>query len=576
MTTSVLQKFGLVFTFIILAATFAEAADNGYRVAVTASQPVVYFRLNETIGNYYSLTGDYTGTPANTTPCTGPCAISSDNFLFTGLEVTNTGATFTANPLGPSSTSAVSYITIPHAAALNPGTGSLTLEAWIKIPAAYANDTEGNVMMKMGDTNFSYRTGYSLATICDTNTGMMYVFGQIRDGEATYANAAFKTPQAALSLNAWHYVAAVFSRNPPGTADTATLYVDGTPQGTTTGSVLKVGNVVSGATQDIQPLSSLGLGCAMAYNASDYGFALRGYADELALYTKALSATEISNHWIAAATATRPAVTVPVTNGLLVALQGGSAATTSAGRVTCWFDSAPLGGWQDFRQLTNAYQAGLVQATMPDDRSHSVIEFNPVNTNHLELPSTARMDTNTWTWFVVFKPNTAGSSARILLRSAYTNGAGIGSGTLWGSFIDAPSPEFRSHTRQSGSAIATPAFLPAISNQWFVMGAIWNGAASAINGRAATSIAAQLHDQHHIAYPLSAGVNTNSADANPSGHLLTRIGVNSGDYSGSFDGQIAEILIYNTPLSEADATAVMMYLEQKYLLRLSGTVFTMR
>lgn len=571
--------WGLIPLPIMLFAMRAEAWDSGYMEAVTASQPVAYFRLSETSGKFYTTGNAYTGTPTSVTLVRGPGPSTgggSSTLLLNGLEWTNQGASFT-NPLAPNSINASSYIMVTNSASLDVRTNSLTLEAWVNIPVAYTNHNQpGNILCKCGDNTTPTRTGYLLDTLTDTNTGVLYVRGQIRDSELPTGDAFFPTPSALLSTGVWHHVAAVFVRNPPGTPDTATLYLDGVVQGTTNSSVLKVGNVVSGSAQDIQSTKDLAIGC---FSSSTPGFGVRGYVDEPAIYLRALSAAEISNHWAAAKPTPRPGLFVPVTNNLLVALQSGATVTNATGRVAYWLDSASAGGWQDFSQMTNAWQPAPTQATMPSSRPCEVLDFTAANTNCLEMGSSAAsMDTNTWSWFIVFKPDfCGGGTARILMRSAYTytaNPTTTGASTLWGSYLDSAAT-FNPHTRTSAGGISTPYFTPRATNQWFVMAAVWNGTAGALNGNAATSIMSFLRSEQHVLYTVSVGTSTNNASANPTVHLLTRIGANS-DYAGPFDGQMAEILIYNTALSAADVERVLTYLEGRYLIFRGGSVFKMR
>lgn len=279
----------------------ASPGSFAYMQAVTSSQPVAYFRLNEASGSYYSSVGAFTGTPTSITRVAGPSFTNAGRYgtlQFPGLESTNRAAQF-ANLFAPTVTVAYSYVTVPHSVALNPGTNSLTLEAWLNLTSPYTNGGEGEVLMKIGDTNYTYRSGYALSTAYDPTTRTMRVFGQMRDGEYVYSNALFLTPRIVLSTGVWHHVAAVFARNPPNVADTATLYVDGQPRGASTGAWIKIGKVVSGGPQDIQGLGALGLGCAVPYNGTR-GLGMSGGADEIALYKRALPADEIFGHWLAA------------------------------------------------------------------------------------------------------------------------------------------------------------------------------------------------------------------------------------------------------------------------------------
>lgn len=249
---------------------------------------------------------------------------------------------------------------------------------------------------------------------------------------------------------------------------------------------------------------------------------------------------------------------VPITNNLLVALAPDSIVTNEDGKVVVWQDNAPLGGWQDFVQTTTSCCPCVVQTQLTEWRSRLMVDFNPVNTQYLELAASPVMDTNTWSWFIVFRPETI-SDTRILLRSAYTSNT-----ALWGTFQSSGGSDLVVSTRTISGGISYLSHRPSATNQWFVSGGIWNGTGEMLNDRAATSITAQLRDAKNKAIVFSRSTSTNTAGACPSGHLRTRIGINSSDYSTPFDGQIAEILIYSTALSEEDQNRVMDYFYEKY------------
>lgn len=260
------------------------------------------------------------------------------------------------------------------------------------------------------------------------------------------------------------------------------------------------------------------------------------------------------------------ALSVPVTNNLLVALQGSSSMTTAAGGVAIWPDGAPLGGWQDFSQTVTSNQPVLVTTALPNGHAFPVLDFTQSNLNHLELGVTPSLETNTLTWFVVFKPDMAGvGNTRTLLSSAYKD-----ADYLWGTLISGTTGAFASFSRTSDGTMISAAFQPAVSNQWFAMSGTWNGTAGALNGNGVQSLIGRLLAQDRTPY---ANATVTGVNALPAGHRMMRIGRLSGgeDTSRLFDGQIAELLMYNTALSAADADAVMEYLDRKYF-KVLGTL----
>jgi hypothetical protein len=268
------------------------------------------------------------------------------------------------------------------------------------------------------------------------------------------------------------------------------------------------------------------------------------------------------------------ALTVPVTNNLLVSLQSSSAMKDDYDGVAIWPDAASRGGWQDFSQIVANDRPVLTSMKMPNGKTLPVLDFTQANLNHLELGVTPALETNTLTWFAVFKPDMAGvGNTRTLLCSAYTYGAGSSDSSLnylWGTWISGTTGDFQSFARSDAGSLKAANFQPTVSNQWFVMSGIWNGRTEALNGHAAQSVTGRLLAQDRTAY---ADMTVSGVNALPAGHKMTRVGRLSSiaDTSRLFDGQMAEILIYDTALSAADTEAVTEYLDRKYLKRL-GTL----
>lgn len=557
---------------LLLAVPFTRAIDvraDAYSSAVTADHPAAYFRLSETNGSYFSVDNAHTGTVVGsvTRGLIGPgprVDALRQTRLFDGLDLDNVGPVF-AN--GTNNTLVTQAISVPNATALNAGTGSITLEGWVNRPVVPPVANNGMIFSKMGYSGNNARMGYTLATITDAG-GVMSLQASLR-----YTNDIFASPSATMTTGVWYHVAAVFDRS--GEEDTATLYVNGAAQGTTTSAVLRAGDAPGGARENIQSTVALGIGATMTYTGGSQWYGISGRVDEVAFYTNALTAEQISSHYAAARGSLRGTSTPPVTNGLLVAVQGRSAITSSTARVGVWVDEAPLGGYQDFLQPTEANRPTGTNVLMPKGRPASVLNFAMGGTNYLELGATPAMDTNTWTWFAVFKPNPASAGmTRVALRSAYTSGAGASSSSIWGSYLH-QTQGFLAQTRQSGGTAVIASFVPAVSNQWFILSAAWNGTGSDLNGNPATTLLGRLQDELRTVYGESTA---NNATATPLGHVRTRIGANS-DISSSpypFDGMIAEILIYSTLLSPSDISAVETHLIRKYLAQQCGSGFTIR
>ncbi|MBE7502518.1 MAG: immunoglobulin domain-containing protein [Verrucomicrobiales bacterium] len=236
----------------VLCASGLVSAQADFVSQVLANNPVAYWRLNDNVTvpagdvarNSGSLgaaaDGYYTGTALH--PTWGALVGSSD-----------TAAGFDAT--------AGSVVNIPYAAAMNPN-GAFTVEAWLSpnvehpagtltcaLSSGVFSDPRSGWLIYQSDTGWNFRMYHQqgLATSLD-----------ITGGPAPMAGA-------------WYHVAAVYD----GT--TAKVYVNGAERasGTPTGFVPSAG------------------GPMFIGGRSDSSFWWNGTADEVAVYDKALTATEI-------------------------------------------------------------------------------------------------------------------------------------------------------------------------------------------------------------------------------------------------------------------------------------------
>jgi len=265
---------------------------------------------------------------------------------------------------------------------------------------------------------------------------------------------------------------------------------------------------------------------------------------------------------------------VPVTNDLLIALEGSSANTNSTNTVAIWSDNSSFGGWQDFNQPVAALRPTLITTDMPNGKTRPVLDFDESAAPYLELGETSALVTNTLTWFVVFRPEKAGeNTTRSILCTAGAIDTAGGSSVqnyLWGSFMNGANAAARLFVRNSNTDMKTADFLPDNTNQWFVMSGNWNGTTGTMNGNAAGTFTGRLLAEDRTAFN---NIVMSDTDADVVSHIMTRIGhlANLYDPTRVFDGQIAEILVYNTALSTTDTEAVMNYLDLKYF-KLNGTL----
>jgi sialidase-1 len=166
----------------------------------------------------------------------------------------------------------------------------------------------------------------------------------------------------------------------------------------------------------------------------------------------------------------------------------------------------------------------VVSASMPNGTTCRVVDFDGVN-DSLEIASDpARYDGGAFTWFVVLKPDTV-DPVQGVLRSAYTN-AMSNADLMWGDFTKGGL--LFSHARKPGGGfVARTSRVEA--GRWQLVVGTWG-----------SGLLRQWLDGVY------SGGTAKGADVHPSGHLRTRIGANSKSDAGDFfDGQIAEIRIYN-------------------------------
>ncbi|MDZ7616949.1 MAG: LamG-like jellyroll fold domain-containing protein, partial [Patescibacteria group bacterium] len=252
-----------------------------YRDVVLADSPVAYWRLDETGSPFVSQVGAYSGSDVGhvvTTGISGPQAAA-----YLGFESGNQGVGV-ANT--PDNVVASNYISVNHAAALNPGAGNWSVEAWIYIPSTdRPTSGESWIVAKMGTTAGNYvRDGYALSF----NFGTLRPSLTVRDSDNTYADAVLGVSGPALATDTWYHLVATLERG-TGTSATVKMYVNSTA-GSTVNSASSA--VLDKPLESVQPLA---IGSS---SNGRYGF--WGQIDEVAVYNRALTAAQVAAHFAAA------------------------------------------------------------------------------------------------------------------------------------------------------------------------------------------------------------------------------------------------------------------------------------
>ena len=394
---------------------------------------------------------------------------------------------------------------------------------------------------------------------------------QVRDAIADGAHISTVTGADDLSDGDWHHIAVTRV----GSLGYIKLYVDqqlvATIEDTTTGDLanasdLIVGNSLSGAWQflgDIDfinvsreakhprefllPLSQRGdvnfdglvdqrdvylIDVALGQSQTDLGNAV-GDVNFDGLVDALDRADAVANLGIGQAIA-------PVVDGLVVALSGEDAATDAGGGVFVWNDRAAGGGLND--AVAGADGPTRVSVTMPSGTLHEVLDFDGVD-DSLRLAADEDLDSNSLTWFTVLRSDDP-AATDVVLRSSYDDrGDGQVNDKIWGTYLE--NGRYLTHSRTADGIMKAAVSDTVVGGDWVILSAVWDGETITqyINGLPSGSIS--------------------GADAQPFFHLGTSVGA-ALDGGFAFDGQIAELLIYNTALNTNDHDVIFNFLRSKY------------
>lgn len=185
-----------------------------------------------------------------------------------------------------------------------------------------------------------------------------------------------------------------------------------------------------------------------------------------------------------------------------------------------------------------AYQPVLIYEAVNEKPA---VAFDGIN-DYLYRQFTPDLETDTFTWFVVFRVNDEFKEQNII-RNAYAKGAKGSSKEMWGTFIR--DGAVYGHGASSEGDIKTAAHL--IDREYHLQSVTWNS-----NDEITGFLDGENEDV------------IQGADAVPEKHLRLRIGVNSKDKQNYLDGEIAEIIVYSRDLSPEERAEVEAYLQTKY------------
>jgi hypothetical protein len=161
-----------------------------------------------------------------------------------------------------------SYIVVPNNAALNLNSTDFTLSAWIKLDSY--NSSYGSQIMNKRYSGYNNGWTWSMTGQLSSTTGTLSF------GPGGGNSNAFGTK--VVSLNQWHMVTSVYTASSQQLA----IYIDGVLDNVTTGILSPSASV----------LADLYIGKDNPQTGSN-GYYFQGSLDELRIYNKALSATEV-------------------------------------------------------------------------------------------------------------------------------------------------------------------------------------------------------------------------------------------------------------------------------------------
>jgi signal peptidase I len=228
----------------------AAVAFHPYNTEVVADSPYLYWRLDETSGTAIS---DSSGSNRPGT------------LLAQTYSLGQTGA-LTSEPVNRAISFSIASITSNTA---TPSLGTFSVEAWVR-----SSSTTGGRILGFGNQG-----GQTAATTMDRQlylapNGRVY-FG-VGSGKTTIASSS------AINNNTWHHVVGTYTSGGNGMK----LYVDGALQGQTTATAATYNGFWRAGAEHLTGWTG---------NPTDDYF--EGSLDELAVYSRVLTPTEISSHF---------------------------------------------------------------------------------------------------------------------------------------------------------------------------------------------------------------------------------------------------------------------------------------
>ncbi|MFZ2654350.1 MAG: LamG-like jellyroll fold domain-containing protein [Victivallales bacterium] len=221
--------------------------------------------------------------------------------------------------------------------------------------------------------------------------------------------------------------------------------------------------------------------------------------------------------------------------GLQVWLKSDNVSKDDNNRVTAWPDSSGKGN--NFSQDSNRRQPIHIE-----DRINGFPSIRFMGNDFLDSSSISALNTSKISAFIVFKMKVP-PLRQDVFSASYRSGAGKSSDELWGLFGEFP--YFGAFTHKSDGRMMS--VMKKTGRNWSVCSMVWNSS---------TSFNAWIDG--------AAGKSLSGANANPSVSIKTRIGAITDNPRHCSKVEIAEIILFNKALPDADRISVEAYLQDKY------------
>lgn len=261
----------------------------------------------------------------------------------------------------------------------------------------------------------------------------------------------------------------------------------------------------------------------------------------------------------------------PVSSGLFVGLDGSSVLLDNDGKVKVWYDQ--IGNsesqYQDYGRNATT-RPTLSPVLMPNGTTHNVVDFGAGGSIFLESKSAATnritdasstftagadsaYNNQTMTWFFVFKQTAA--ETKSIWRGNHAEPTATAD---YGAYIenDTVIAHSRDTSTATGGNVTNPLSIAGDNRtNWYIVA----GTVDTVNNQITSKLLG-------LTGPPTSATNSSTDLAALTTHVLSRLGGNPASNSGGFNGQIAEMLLYNTVLSPTNVDSVVGYLNNKYFV----------